>query len=233
MIERYFELKVELKWQGPKDLHRQPKDGSVITAGNDPVWPMSTLTGTFRSRPGELIVHDWLPWSPGHTTRKALVGQDILSGPFTGCLMALWHAPLDGSWKVGHIGTTENEHEVNARVKSTFGNYMHEGTTGFNPSEAWSTSEIVAMRHRLHGDINWKEKILGLVTTSRHFYSILMFRPRDEGPNTKWYVGGKKLVQPMNYEQLRSLLNPMPQRPLPLTPPQSRLDRLGRRLIPG
>ena len=229
MIERYFEMGIELEWKGATELQRGVGDGSLVDPNDEYVWPMSTLTGNFRFPRNTRIVHDFLPYGAGYTTRKRLGGNDVLSGYFSGCLMTLWQERLSGNWYVGHVGTNQDV-DVDNRVKSTFGNSMPQGAMAINAFRVWPNGEFLAIRDQLRGDPSWTPRFLGLVTTGRQFYSILMFEPAGQGPNKRFVVGGKKLVQPMSYEQLRGMLNPMPQRPLPLTPPMS---RLGRRLIPG
>ena len=190
---------------------------------------MKTLTGNFRFPRNTRIVHDWLPYGPGYTARKRLGGNDILSGYFTGCLMTLWQERLSGNWYVGHVGTNQDV-EVDNRVKSTFGNSMPQGTMGFTRS---GPGPVPARSSR--SDTNSTATQAGYLNSwvwSRLAASSTRFSCSTPGSRaqTRFVVGGTKLVQPMNSSNCRGVFNLMPQRPLPLTPS---LSRLGRRLIPG
>jgi hypothetical protein len=45
----------------------------------------------------------WLPWVPGKVTFMPLAGSDILTGPMTGCWLAIFR--YNGVQYAGHIGT--------------------------------------------------------------------------------------------------------------------------------
>jgi len=210
MIEKYFLTDARYKWNCPAHDVPPLKDGAIIDSparanapltydGMDPELNIggphpSTVGLTMRMN----IPYDWLVYSHGKTTRLALGGNDVLTGPMSGCLIAEWTAA--GRRYVGHVGTIESDPAVNARVKNTFADFYPSQGRGFFPAAAWPPGEIMPKMQK------FKRmpaiKIMALVTTSVEFYAILMFHlGMDE-----WCCGGIKKVPPTNAMILKATL---------------------------
>jgi hypothetical protein len=144
------------------------------------------------------IPYSWLVYAHGHTT-KLSTGNDVLTGPMSGCLITVW---TDQRRYVSHVGTVESSSTVNAKVKSTFAAAMPQNTIGFNPAGAWSFGEIGQKLSTFKNRPTFN--ILALVTSANQFYSILMLKL--QGSQNEWCVGGIKKVPFMSYQALKTAL---------------------------
>jgi hypothetical protein len=230
MIERHFVQGVRLKWQCPKDdAHRGSKDGTIMNNLNRPVTPMVTngvdprlnqLSFSQLQKTGDMdgtrIPYNWLCYVPGNTTKQQLTGRDVLTGYMSGCLITLW---TEGrSRYVGHVGTDGDHPDLTKLVKQKFAAAMPADTTGFDPFEAWEVREQNALKMKFpspaearkgHDGIKFSDpparpmpRVFGLVTLTGQFYAVLMY----ELMNDEWCVGGCRLVEPMDWNELSRLM---------------------------
>ena len=210
MIEKYFIPGVRFIWACPGADESGTKDGSIINSPQIVASPMTYdgLDGElFLGGPnprsvglikGKKITYNWLAYKTGHTTRRLLVGGDVLTGPMSGCLIAEWTD--NGLRYVGHVGTVVGNARINRRVKQTIGIALPTQARGFYPHTAWPPNAIQPLISKFSRLPRFK--IMALVTSSVGFYSILMFELLSEGPN-QWCVGGIKRVAPMNVVEFR------------------------------
>ncbi len=214
MIEKFFELGVCYRWQKPPNVDG-PRDGAIVDSTKPPT-PLTYIGLGAVVSPRLRIVHvrmlglqmnmqipyKWLDYAPGRTA-KIQLAPDVLTGFMSGCIIACWRS--NRGIDVGHIGTVESDPATNTRVKRAFADAMRAGTirgaTGFNPLRAWD-NDLEALCQRFNPPM--VPKICALVTTTREFYSIVMFI--DKGAN-EWYCGGAKKVPPMNSGELTTFLN--------------------------
>jgi hypothetical protein len=218
MIERYLKSGIRVKW-------RKPYDAPESTTGDVARSTRTANAMTYDGLDGELtnsqfmqvnvsttgltmrqsIMHDWLDYLPGGTAYMPVAGQDVLTGWMSGCPLARWTSST-GEIFVGHIGTIDSKPDANARVKSKFLARMEDNTTAFNPAGEWSPGEINALKAKFKKN-SVAEFILGLITSTGEFYSILIFGivPRS-GFMDEWCIGGCKRANAMNSAQLRLLL---------------------------
>lgn len=207
-------LGVRLKWTPPTQDASGTKDGSIIDNPHRAQTPMvydgldgqlynlsaphvSTVGLTMRMN----IPYSWLVYSHGHTTKLSVPG-DVLTGPMSGCIIAVWKE--NGRRYVGHVGTVESSDVINQKVKATFGWAMLQDTIGFNPAAAWNPGEISQLMSKITPGPS--VQIMALVTASNQFYSILMFKL--SGGRNEWCVGGCKNVAPMNYQAIKAKFLP-------------------------
>lgn len=209
MIEKYLLKGIRLKWQAPSAHTLGSKDGSVI---EDPVKseaPMvydgvdaalglglphvSTLGLTMNMN----IQHQWLTYSHGHTTKRALGAGDVLTGPMSGCLIAQWTEM--GRW-VGHVGTVEANPMLNQKVKQGMALTLPDQASGFYPDKSWDPTEIMPLLQSAQTVSKFaRPTIFALITSTGQFYSVLMFHM---GGN-EWCVGGCKKANATSAMELK------------------------------
>ncbi len=218
MIEKYFGKGYRIKWQAPKDFAATNPDGALIDNPPMVLNPMiyDGLDGellntgvnvtTLGLSKGARVDYDWLAYTVGNTTKKALTG-DTLTGFMSGCLIATWYE--GGTRYVGHVGTTDGRPTINNLVRSTFLNHAPPNVMGFNPAAAWGPGDIAPMQSKFKYGAN--VKIMALVTATGSFYSILMFKlskaPGSGTDNYTWCAGGVKKIPSMNPAQIRTGLS--------------------------
>lgn len=221
MIEKYFRDGIRYKWNAPAALH-QTMDGAMVD--NSGVTPpmiydgldsqlvdpfllqvnVTTLGLTMRMP----IQYVWLDYNLGRTSRCAIGPYDVLTGFMSGCLIARWTDR--GVNYVGHVGTVENQPEVNRKVKDAFARAATGNVTGFNPAAAWDLGDIQTKTRPFRRTPF--AKIMALVTTGGEFYSIIMLQlqpdPKEPGIQVgkDWCVGGVKKIGPMNRDVLLAAL---------------------------
>ena len=128
MLENYLRCGVRLKWMPPSSRTSVVNDGAVIPTPPVPLNQMvydgmdDQIMANFHSsalglRVGQSIPYRWLTYVSGRTTTMPLAGGDVLTGPMSGCLIATW---TDGSAKIAHVGTLDNNVPASTTVKRTF-----------------------------------------------------------------------------------------------------------------
>ena len=122
----------------------------------------------------------WLPWHAGFITETALFGQDVFSGPFTGCWMVAYQ---DGPMTyVGHIGTDSYHPENSKAVKRAWHSFAaaHENDliVGFNPLREGTPPQPI------QGQENPIPKCFGLITPDCTCYIIMAFTQLGVNPPT-------------------------------------------------
>ena len=148
---------------------------------------------TMRDDPGHSLFQ-WLGYIPGVVNQVPLGALDVLSGGFTGCWMAIYQ--MDGRQYVGHIGTEDTPNHLNTlAVKQAWRDFVRApgvnaaAFTAFQPHHAGLTDPFV---RGLLASKTSQEKFLGLVTTERKCFSVLLF---GVGQNT-WRVAAVRPQQP-------------------------------------
>lgn len=211
MIESYFMEGVRFSWTMPQAVESGVnRDGAIIdsirVAGpmtyiglSDVVAPqlMVTPVSSFGLTMRMAINYNWCDFATGRTARKPIAGQDILTGPMSGCYITRYAA--GGTNYVGHVGTV-GVPSVDALVKRKFAAAMPTTATGFNPFKAWHADmAAVSQRHA-------KAMLFcALVTTTGDFYAIAMM-PQGGSAHNEWVCGGAKKVPPLSYASLRQNL---------------------------
>jgi hypothetical protein len=197
VIERYFMEGVRFSWNKPP-TRASNNNGAIVnsTGAANPmtyvglhslvsphllVSPPSTFGLTMRMN----IPYDWCDYITGQTAQKLVGGNDILTGPMSGCYITRYNAGHGTC--VGHIGTAENP-AANTLVKRTFGLNMPDNTTGFNPEAGWPDKDTVAIKHKM------ALMTFALVTTAGDFYTVLMMP--DSKVTGEWVCGGAKRFRP-------------------------------------
>ena len=211
MIERYFMEGVRFAWTMPQAVESGVnRDGAIVDSIraaspmtyiglSDKVAPqlMTIPISSFGLQMRMAINYDWCDFATGRTARKVIGGNDILTGPMSGCYITRYTS--GGANYVGHVGTV-GVPSVDAQVKRKFAEAMPQTATGFNPFHAWQT-DMTAMSQR-HGKAM---QFCALVTTGGDFYAIAMM-PQGGNALNEWVCGGAKKVLPLSYASLRQKL---------------------------
>ena len=166
---------------------------------SDKVAPQLLITpaSSFGLQMRMAINYDWCDFATGRTARKAIAGNDILTGPMSGCYITRYLS--GGTNYVGHVGTV-GVPNVDALVKRTFAAAMPPTATGFNPFGAWR-NDMTALSQK-HGKAM---QFIALVTTTGDFYAIPMM-PEGGNAQNEWVCGGARKVPPLSYASLRQSL---------------------------
>ncbi|MBM3149224.1 MAG: hypothetical protein FJZ88_04230 [Chloroflexi bacterium] len=147
---------------------------------------------TMRDDPGRSLFQ-WLAYIPGVVNQVPLGAQDILSGMFSGCWMAVYQ--VGGRQYVGHIGTEDNPNSAHSlAAKQAWRNFSR--AQGVNPAPFIAFQpHIVALTDPSIPkliDGTAQDRYLGLVTTERKCFSVLLL---GVGPDT-WRVAAVRQQQP-------------------------------------
>ncbi|WP_431286281.1 hypothetical protein [Roseateles chitinivorans] len=233
MIERYLRAGVRFLWNKPPD--NLGNVGGAIVASTGAATPLiydgldghpDMLDPQIPRNPnvehvlgiavGATVPYAWLDYAPGRTAQKPMAAGDVLTGYMSGCLIA--RGTLGGATSAFHLGTIDSRPEVNRTVKEVFHAALPADATGFFPNRHWPPGEVQYLQERLGGTAG-TAVILGLVTATGTFFSVLMFQiqePVAGGGGTVsftnpaglryWCVGGIKRVQALNRAQLENEL---------------------------
>jgi hypothetical protein len=220
MLENYLRCGVRLKWMPPSSRTSVVNDGAVIPTPPVPLNQMvydgmdDQIMANFHSsalglRVGQSIPYRWLTYVSGRTTTMPLAGGDVLTGPMSGCLIATW---TDGSAKIAHVGTIDNNVPASTTVKRTFAAEAGAAAdlSAFNPAALWNPGQISAAM----GTRAMSFQIYALVAGAGagNYYSVLIFElPIGPGNNVagrsfQRVVGGIKQAPRMAGVQLRAFL---------------------------
>lgn len=136
----------------------------------------------------------WLPWIPGQISEIELRGVDVLTGPMSGCKIAIYHQ--GESTFVGHIGTLEDR-ERTAAVKATWNTFAQQ-----NLAEAQCFDPMRAISYQMRpnpGEIAGPT-VFCLVTASREVYAVCAY---EQGIGTRNYrIVEVRRVMPMGTTQI-------------------------------
>lgn len=141
---------------------------------------------------------NWLTYVAGHTTYTEIQNNDILTGPMSGCFLSCWQE--NNRWYVGHTGT-DHDQAQNRQTKRHFAQNMERNTTGFNPKELVPNNQKMTKEIKKKGFAPGIVLCLGLITTTRQFYSIVLYR-KDKARQNLWYCAHVKKMPPMSYQTL-------------------------------
>jgi len=226
MIEQYFRAGVRYLWNKPPDA-MGPTNGAIVASvgaatnltydgldGHRAAIAPALLVGHVNAVLGLAmnanVPHAWLDYAPGRTARVQIVGNDVLTGYMSGCLIV--RGTHGGAMSAFHVGTITGNAAVNRTVKQNFAQNLPANATGFNPAGAWTLGEIAAIRANLGGAGLATERIFTLVTAAGTFHSILLFNVNQAGQwnnpagRRYWCVGGIKLVPALNRIRLMASL---------------------------
>lgn len=113
----------------------------------------------------------WLEWRPGFVSEVATHGDDVLTGPMSGCWITRY--TRNGVTCVGHVGTEHTHASVNSVAARTAWNNFRAGAvgavTGFNPFNDWNGA------YPLPQPGEGAAKVFGLVTAAGQFYSVFTY----------------------------------------------------------
>jgi hypothetical protein len=153
----------------------------------------------------------WLNYGPGKTFKAPLNNADILTGPMSGCLLAVWTDDNNATF-AAHIGTTSNkkaDEPPNTTVKRNFYAMLvslqkQNSVKGFNPLAPWSGPDINGLTDLRPPDTEGP-KFFGLMTAQKSFFSLVLvkYRRLDE-----WVCLGVKPCTAMDNAALRDALYP-------------------------
>jgi hypothetical protein len=122
--------------------------------------------------PGTQHQCKWLPWHPGMISTTVL-DRDVLTGPMSGCLIAVYTDPL-GRRKVAHIGTT-GEAERSDAVKAAWRRFaieiIRQTLSGFNPAAMSGVPQPQSNANKFEQTEVW-----GMVTTEQRFFALRVSR---------------------------------------------------------
>ena len=211
MIEKYFRAGIRFRWTKPRDAIGL-LDGTIVDSreaptsliydgldGNvlDPYLRQVHVSslGLSMHMP---IQYAWLDYAPGRTATLPFGPYDVLTGYMSGCIIAQWSSK--GVRYAGHVGTIDSRPDVNRPLKRNFAFAMAKDARAFNPLAAWPSHEIEQILTQINPRPD--QRILGLITTSGDFYSILM----ASMPNSQWCAGGIKKVQPIHHDELKLMM---------------------------
>ncbi len=214
MLENYLRRGVRLKWMPPRS-QTTANDGAVVPSPLIPLNPLiydgmdDQIMANFHASSlgltmGQQIPYRWLAYLAGRTATTPLAGGDVLTGPMSGCLIALW---TDGGTKIAHVGTIDNNPPASTKVKRSFA--AEAGAAGdlvaFNPAAVWNPGEVAAAM----GKRPMSFQIYALVTRAGGYYSVLVFElpPKPgSGRGFQCVVGGIKPVPTITGVRLRTFL---------------------------
>jgi len=132
----------------------------------------STVTaGAHATKPWRTF--GWLAWLPGSISEVPLGGNDVLTGPMSGCDLVLYRRL--GVVYAGHLGTDVGAAAQNASVKATWNGFATNAGAldiigGFNPFLQWVLPYPAAQGNDLGAPI-----FFGLYTTAHTFYTLVLY----------------------------------------------------------
>lgn len=148
-----------------------------------------TKTSTVQPAPGPKAHRNfkWLPWLPGAIAECALVGEDVLTGPMSGCWLVSYRK-ANGVPHAAHLGT---DVASAARTTAVNGAWNALATArpadvigGFNPLRHWAGP----FPDRQSGEPAAPPKIFGLYTTTGQFYAMVAYQQASH--NTLLRIAG-------------------------------------------
>lgn len=130
----------------------------------------------------------WLPWIPGKVSYVPLAGDDVFTGPFTGCWVSIFD--MGGVQHVGHIGTetdstTANTRQVRAAWKSAVDGNQIRSIRAFEPTTG------VPMR------FDGAPTYYALITSAGDMYSVVLTKPFKGGNPLKQKIEVVSLATPV------------------------------------
>ena len=109
----------------------------------------------------------WLPFTPGAINYAISGGRDVISGPFSGCLMAAYEKKEGGGRRVCHVSTTRDEMDCKAKwneIKENCSSYVE-----FKPSDVYNDLSKKQLR-KIASTI-----LFGLITADNRCFSALVY----------------------------------------------------------
>jgi hypothetical protein len=228
MIEQRFRKGARYLWNKPHDA-MGPMNGNIVPSVGavspltydgldghpgilDPLFfggnPGAVLGGIVK---GANVPYTWLDYAPGRTAWVPVVGNDVLTGYMSGCLII--RGTYGGVMSPFHVGTVDAYPTENRNVKQQLARELPHDATGFNPAAAWTHGEMAAIQANLGGVNFATPKVFAIVTTAGTFYSLALCNVSDESgawvnaANRRyWCVGGIKQVPPTNRVKLMASL---------------------------
>ncbi len=211
-------------WTCPREavIRRDDWDGEIIannsgarnmipSGWDEHVW--TKLNQNMNKPRGVLPVAPltWLNYGPGRTIKAPLNNADLLTGPMSGCLLAIWKDDGNADF-AAHIGTTSNapaDQPPNTTVKLKFYTMLislqnPNSVKGFSPLRAWSDSDIGGLTVLKPPDTE-APKLFGLMTAQKKFFSLALVKYNrvDE-----WVCLGIKPCGALDFDALKDALYP-------------------------
>lgn len=148
----------------PKDFVEVPNLGYEVhqSKATKNVTKSSVTTG---SHPKTHRNFRWLPWIRGKISCVCLHGDDVLTGPFTGCWVVLFEH--GGKPWVGHIGTSDNSSDPMTIQAKTAWRAAVDGNL-LSPLKAFRPTDLIPTG--LKGSPTW----YALINSSQEGYSLVM-----------------------------------------------------------
>ena len=114
----------------------------------------------------------WLPFTPGAINYAISTGRDVISGPFSGCIMAAYNK--GGGRRVCHVSTEASEDHRND-CKALWRNVKDASTacTEFKPFDAIDKFSSKTLRRFGH------IVVFGIITGDNKCYSLITDRTSD------------------------------------------------------
>ena len=139
---------------------RNIKDISVANITKRVFFSRKTITG------GDAL---WLPYTPGAINYTFSAGRDVISGPFSGCIMAAYNK--GGGRRVCHV-STETSEDHRHDCKALWGNIKEECTSyiEFKPFDV--LRQFTRRKLKQFGNI----VIFGIITGDNNCYSLITDR---------------------------------------------------------
>jgi hypothetical protein len=212
----------KFSWICPREaaIRAENRDGEIVVNNSGARtmthigWDQHVLTQSRSAQPnfaGPVSPLTWLNYGPGKTMKAPLNASDILTGPMSGCLLAIWTDDSNAAF-AAHIGTTSDakvDEPPNTTVKETFYAMLvslqkPNSVKGFSPLRAWSDSDIgglTGLKPRNTG----LPKLFGLMTAGKRFFSLALVKYDQVD---EWVCLGIKSCAQLDYNGLLGALYP-------------------------
>lgn len=197
IVGRYLDLPVA-GFQNNPTLLNVPDAPEHFAAVPNIQYEILQSTGVFQKRSTvsagtNLKTHRnfrWLPWIPGAVSFVTLAGEDILTGPFTGCWVAIFD--LAGTRYVGHIGTDLSpDHPNSIQVKEAWAKAVRSGVV--TPHSAFNPVSGIGLQYA------GAPTFYALITSNADMYNVVLTKPMAGGGNPlKQKIEVVSLALPVN-----------------------------------
>jgi hypothetical protein len=113
---------------------------------------------------------NWLPWVPLSVTEVDVQGMDVLTGPMSGCLVALYYR--EGFRCIAHIGTDIARPTQNQALKNSWNGFVNSSLTRIKAFKPFSATSSIPVQQPGDG----AAEVFGLVASDDSFYSVFTYK---------------------------------------------------------
>jgi hypothetical protein len=112
----------------------------------------------------------WLPWVPLSVTEVDVKGMDVLTGPMSGCAIALYYR--EGFRCIAHIGTDIANPAQNQVLKTRWNTFVNASKTTVKAFKPFSATSFMPNQQPGEG----AAEVFGLVASDDSFYSVFTYK---------------------------------------------------------